>query len=339
MKYLIFSDLHLGKHNKVSEQDGLKILKQILVYSEKDNLPVIFCGDFFDKGEILTPSLLSQVAKTLRWSADGKIFMVSGQHDAEDFEGEITAIDVLEEFECDQGIYNLKGVGSTLQAGYAIYYCQHDRNKERLQSNLLDIKKYDESLIFIGHFLVDEILEADNKSGIMKGDVNFEKHLKHLNCDHYFIGDYHKHIHIPELNLTSIGTCCPTSFKDEGCKASFLIYDTETKEFEREFVEDAPFFTMPRYEYIMTDEVMELFKQYASNTHVRVKVKTEDERRNLMEKVEGFLDIQIILEEEATEVENRLDVDFDVSSVEAVRKYCEYMGVNENFIKKGLDYL
>jgi hypothetical protein len=84
---------------------------------------------------------------------------------------------------------------------------------------------------------------------------------------------------------------------------------------------------------------MELFKQYASNTHVRVKVKTEDERRNLMEKVEGFLDIQIILEEEATEVENRLDVDFDVSSVEAVRKYCEYMGVNENFIKKGLDYL
>jgi DNA repair exonuclease SbcCD nuclease subunit len=330
MKILIFSDLHYGKHKHVGEKEALDVLDEILSYARKNKLTCWFCGDFFDKGEMLSPSMLKSLSDILYYYKDVQIKMISGQHDAEDFSGRNTAIDVLGDMK-NNFVFSFKDTDCFYDGSGAVYYAQHNRDKEKLRRDLklLSLEYRSENNLFIGHFLVKELLEKDGTADKIPYDVSFEEYLQHLNCDFYFVGDYHRPVQYK--NIVSVGTCFPHSFKDKHIKGSFLVYDTESKSIERIYLETSPYFTTKGIDDIQEGENRPVF--------VKMQVKSDQEKEKIMNEMPLNINMLFEMANEEEEISSRLDMDVDTMPEEVIKKYCEHMGVDEEFIKKGLEYV
>lgn len=80
---LVFSDLHLNDWAKFNQDDTrtknqLKVLVSLLKKSQENLIPVLFCGDFLHKPDVIRPGLLNLIYEYLRDNIGTQQNMVNG---------------------------------------------------------------------------------------------------------------------------------------------------------------------------------------------------------------------------------------------------------------------
>ena len=346
MHVVVFSDIHLANWEEFMTIDpetglnsrlihGIQVLEQIRDYCVKHHIKAIFFGgDMFHSSKKLTPDMLEKAAEiivdiTQEHHID--MFMLPGQHDHFAQDGLINALRPFKFF------YQLMdSVGAwEVDNKTQIISCPNRKDLDVQKENLKECRQYVKKgikNIFMGHFLLKEIKEAD---GVNYDTNEVEYGDLPKGCDLYLLGDYHPHVWLPKLKVCSIGGTMHHTFssKKRG-QGGFLDLDLDKMTFKRIEIEAPMFMSLGQGEKI----TKELFDQ---KNFYEVVVEDQQEEDCIRAYLgEGWnVRYKPIEQEVAIDQENRMDVTIDMSPEEVVKKYCEYLDVDKEYVQRGLGYL
>lgn len=342
-KIAVMSDLHLGFFDQFASPDGdtglnsrmmqgIKILQQIRSYCIRHRIGVVLNGgDLVHKGATIRTDLLNiLVDELVAFQASSiKFITIPGQHDFARRDGSYNLPKALAPL---MVLMNEPGEDVHLE-GARVVGCPYREGLDSQKKALDQCKAVSgQKNIFLGHFLVKEILKADG--------VNYDASCPEYadlprGFDLYLFGDYHPHVCLPKLNLVSIGTTHHDSFKDKNLpQGGFLVLDTEAMKFKRVEL-DAPMF-------LKVSPDSSFPEGYSPNNFYEIVVRDREEQDRLLGKLDDSWNatFSIISEEvENPGVEKETEISLSTDPREVVRKYCERFGLSDAYLEKGLEFL
>jgi hypothetical protein len=189
--------------------------------------------------------------------------------------------------------------------------------------------------IFLGHFLLKEILEADGVS--WNADCVEFKDLPQ-GCDLYLLGDYHPHIWLPELKVMSIGATHHHTWKDKNRPlGGFIDLDLDTMEWKRVELQAPMFIELrdtdpypPGHGYDTRDFYKIPTSGIQEEIDMRVRLGTQW----------NYIFTRMVTEEEVQQNKPRFDdVNFDTDPYLIMKKWVDHMGADEETLKLGKEFL
>lgn len=339
---IIFSDIHLHNWRQFSKVKngynsrmliGVEVLEQIRLYAIKNDIETIFfCGDLFHNGSALSPDLLECLFSELREWRSLNAYFLPGQHDYHALDGGINAVEPLRDY-----VEVLSGFGASefMVRDTRVVAIPHRKNLN--QQKLLMNNIQPGPGIFLGHFLLQEIMEADNVTYPVEC-MSFSDLVQDM--DYYLLGDYHSHVWIPDKRLMSVGVTHQHSFNECGYQGSFIDFDFENGTFERIPVR-APEFCK-----------VEMGKgaTWTKGNFYRISVKSEKEAELAEKSMQSIcldLEYQVVFDGSEESKGNgdepvRIDdMHFTMNPSDIVKKYMEHLGVLENkeLFEMGMNYI
>jgi DNA repair exonuclease SbcCD nuclease subunit len=354
MKAVIFSDIHLHNSKPFARildngvnsrlQDEMNILQQIRLYCEKEGIKVVFFGgDLFHNGASISPDILTLLIKELSLFQDQAIVIraIPGQHDSlnASFHGLKPLSDYMDILP-DCGVDRLHWGD-----GLDVWTCYHRRGLENQRQALAKIKPREGvRSIFLGHFLLKEILEA---IGVPYANQAVEFSDLPVGADFYFLGDYHPHVYLPDLRVMSVGS---THHHTWGSKnkppGGFIVMDFDTGEFERVLLK-APMFIEIEADKEPPSNKWGKCEQFPSpywkENFFRLHVSSNAGREKIMESLDDSWHVEFIFDnvEEEKEVspDDRPDIQFSMQPYEVITKYLQHKDRDPELAREGMKYV
>ncbi len=249
MKFLHFSDTHLGKTNyKLSERekDFYKVFKQCvdIAISQKVDFAV-HTGDFFDRGNPSHRSIIQAIRQLKRLKEAGiPVFIISGSHDMSMDE---TAISILEEIGLVKNIahpsyYEVKDNSITMK-GFSykgVFMCGMAGRQANIQQIFKILKTGPQAenadyKIFMLHHTISDISTKF---------MDIPTSLLPKGFDYYAAGHWHSDFTV-RYDRGVVQYAGSTEYTDatdmeSGKKKQVLIVDTKTKEIKHVFLDTRP---------------------------------------------------------------------------------------------------
>lgn len=353
MRAVLFSDLHLHTYTDFSQMDkdginrrlreGEKVLYEILNYCLANSIKtIVSLGDLFHNVRSIHPTVIyvfNLFIKTLE-NSDIKFYTIYGNHDTNSLNIGIgrSKFEILDLFSSHNFmVFNDISMARGIRLGN-IYFHTIDviQGKQKMIEALQNIKiKEGFTNVFLGHFLCDKILEQDGVKYIHNA-IPYDVLSSH-NLDFILLGDYHKKVNIPDLNLRSLGSVMHNNFSDASRpQGTFLDIDFETGE-EKYIPVSAPMFKIiPSNIKWPTAET--------DNTHYyRVHVKDSKQKLSVEDKLKrlgGDWKVKWIFDSKINK-QSQIDAYTSTISVnpqDMVKEYCNKKQ-QPLFLEKGIQYV
>lgn len=341
MRCAVFSDLHMANWQEFSSIDPISnlntravdcynVLMDIYRYCKEEGINlIIFSGDFFHDSLKITPDLYHLVNAWIEdlnyWGI--RLVAIPGQHDY--YRGNFTSltpfINNMEVIAYSGGIINPA-------TDIVFHFCFHRSTIEEQKEEISKIKSVKgKRNIFVGHFLVKELLEK----GLYNLDIpciTYEDLPKGF--DLYLFGDYHPHVHIPELNLASIGSTHQHTFGSvKRGLGGFLDLDLDTLKFERIELKAPMFIDVEDYK---TQD----FNDYDFyRVHVKGEKEVEDFRNKISDKEVKYRLVYSFENSIPLSKEEKEEYLVTMEPEEVLSKYLEKQNKPKQWIEKGRSYL
>lgn len=291
MKILLYSDLHIYNHHKLSlnSETALQVLEFIKDFSIKNCIEKIVCaGDFFHtKSRIYAPHVVQSFSAIKEIKNSGiSHYMIIGNHDMSNQNTTMNSI-----------LFVFSDYAKIIQDYYFI-----DLDNVRIHflsytSNYFDgfILSSSKKNILISHLDIVGFLMSN---GVVS-NVGFK--IEDFSAfDLVFSGHYHKHQ--KKGNIVYIGSPYQTSFSERDQTKGFIVFDTNT--FEWEFIEIK---NTPKYKTIDIESLNDLNEKDVYNNFLRINLKNNkidksELKRKLIEL--GVLSVDVILPDDYIELKN-----------------------------------
>jgi DNA repair exonuclease SbcCD nuclease subunit len=347
MRVAVYSDLHLdswasfgridpetGANSRL--MDGIKILGEVKEYCVKHKIKYVFCGGdvFHNSKHALADVLTPWVESMIGFAKEGiETIVLRGQHDHLLSDG---AVNALAPFRHLPSFHLMDGVEQLVldNTGVNVISCP---NRKDIEQQLEDLIKAEGLVakgmtnIFLGHFLVKEILEADGVA-FDTGCVSYRDLPK--GCDLYLLGDYHPHVWLPNKKLLSIGATNQHTFGSHNRpQGGFLDFDLDKMTFKRVETKAPMFVTIRQGEKFPDGHDPKNFYR------VFVESKQEEDKIRASLSDEWNVIFPSVKDAGVEDDEVRLDVGIDMDPEDVIRRYCEYLSVDDRYVQKGLEYL
>ena len=280
MKILIYSDLHLYNHHKLSinSETALNVLNFIKNYSRDHGIKKIICaGDFFHaKSRVYAPHVVQSllIIKEI-YKLGVEQYFIIGNHD-------------------------MASVNSYLNS---ILFVFSDYSKIVSDYYFFDIDSARVHLLNYTTYKFDDFVLSKNKNILVTHlDIKDFYMSNNVKCNNGFnLSDFndfdlvvsgHFHEFQQKENVVYVGSPYQISFSEKDQKKGFILLDTESLKFE--FVEIDG---LPKYKYIEIDNLNQIKREEVENCFLRVKLNNEKiSRKDLKNKLleYGTLSIDII---------------------------------------------
>lgn len=339
---IIFSDIHLHNWRQFSKVKngyntrmivGIDVLKQIRLYATNKKIDFIFfCGDLFHNGSSLQPDLLEYLFDELRNWTKFNAYFLPGQHDYHALDGGINAVEPLRDYVTVLSGFKATEIGIQDKRLVAVPHRKNLTQQKLLMNNIEPGPG-----IFIGHFLLQEVMEADHVTYPVDC-MSYSDLVQDM--DHYFLGDYHNHVWIPDKKIMSVGVTHQHSFNECGYKYGFIDFDFDKGTYERIPI-GAPEFVKAEVGKGTT---------WTAGNYYRITVKSEKEAElaeKAMKSVCLDLEYQVVFDgseesksngDEPARIE---DMHFTMNPEDIIKKYMDHLGVLENkeLLEMGMSYI
>ena len=244
MKLAIFSDLHAHpfKPYATIRPDGMNsrlwdivdCIKQITKYCKENNIcAVLFGGDLFHvRGRLSVVAFNAVYAALEELSRIARIYMIHGNHDQADREGEVHSIYNLRAF-CTivdkPGWVQAEGPKGPKYEPFNILAVPYTENIEHLRELAKTPTPYSSLVpkIFLGHLGIKGAKLGADYVYSHPSDAGVED-LNPTAFDACFLGHYHLHQQLAS-NVWYIGAPLHHNWGDKGQQRGFLVYDTESR--------------------------------------------------------------------------------------------------------------
>jgi DNA repair exonuclease SbcCD nuclease subunit len=344
MNIVVFSDLHLDDFVEFSHidpitglntrfSDGIRILYQISEYCEKRKPElVLFLGDMFHNSKKISVAMLDEfVSGVSEIATYTPIIALPGQHDHFARDGELHTISPFKEmFLC-----TFSTLGNYQHKQFNFIGCPNRKEMETQRELLVEAQSLVDPAyqnVFLGHFLVKEIMEKDRQP-FGKDGIEFKDLPR--GCDLYLLGDYHQHVHVPKLNLVSVGATNQHRFGTTNRPQGGFLDISFGKKISLNRIEtNAPIF-------ITIQAGDKSFpKKYDKKNFYRVIGCSKKEEDEIRRQTDGW-DIRFEgkVEKIDPDFSRRSDIKLDMAPQEVVKQYASLNGADEELLKKGLEYL
>ena len=289
MKILIFADLHLHNHYRliVNSETALDNLVYFKEYAIKNNIDTIICaGDFFHtKAKAYAPHVIQARLRLKDWYKSGLThYMIVGNHDMSNQTNSMNSI-----------IFAFNEYAKIIP-DYFFFDVEDTRIHLMSYTNKLFphfILSEEKRNVLIAHL---DIIGFTLSNGY-HSTLGFKKSdLKEF--DLVITGHYHKHQ--KRDNIVYIGSTHQTSFSDCGQDRGFIVFDTDTLEYEFIKNKRAPEYkilSIKKYEDINSCDIYNKFLRIKLLSHRISIIKLKE---LLFEK--GALSVDIIPPENAKEI-------------------------------------
>lgn|GEM_PF-4350885 len=357
MRAVIFSDVHIHPFqpfSRVDSETGLNsrlldcvsAFRQAREYCKRNDIG--YClngGDLLHKGATVQADVLELlVHELMEFKLENiEVISVTGQHD----------------FLKRDGIYNLPKALSPLMTvlnepgDYEDYYDDYDgmriigcSYRDGLENQREALRKCGNSInpkktnIFLGHFMVQEILKKNAAPFDTSGYVSLDDFPKGL--DWIFLGDYHYHVNIPSRRIVSIGGLLQHSFGDKNREqGAFLDVDfSQVKDgiIDMKRIEvEAPMF-------IKVKVGEEFPGKYSPKNFYAVEIENEKQQDQISAKLDDSWNVTFPRklseeEEQLTQVSDGVSVDIEMAPEEVIKRFCKHFGLDTNYLERGLTYI
>lgn len=340
MRAVIASDLHLDNWKEFSTDDGgynsrlmhgIYALQQIRDYMNENKITYfLFLGDLFHRGHKIEPDILELAINILRnYRHDRlKVYGLVGQHDQANATGSINAVaplkDYLRPFSQACG-FELEGVR------FAVCPCRRGLRAQYEELAKIPEDEYD---VFLGHFLVKQLIEKDGMETVIEA-VDFKAVPDYLmNAKYWFMGDYH-----PKRDagkIVSVGAMIGHTFGDIDHVGRFIDMDFTTG--ERIDVDiDGPVFR--DYEF---DQFMDVLDGLSSGDYYRIRIRSQEEQMEVVSKTGDGWHLRFVFEQQPTVSANRISVNTQMEPGEVVDRYVESIAEEVDWVslkRLGREYL
>lgn len=344
---IIFSDLHLHSYEPFAHidpetslnsrlLDGIGVLQQIRQYCLKNKIKIVLNGgDLLHKGASVTADVLEVLIKELTaFSLAGIEFVtVVGQHDFLRRDGEYNLPKALSPL---MTVLNYPGEYRDRDKTLRVIGCSYRDGVWNLKEALRECGKSintSRSNILLGHFMVQEILKADGAKFDVSNYVSLSDFPEGLQW--IFLGDYHVALNLPEHQITSIGATHHHTFGTHNRpQGGFLDLDLDTMTFKR-IETKAPMF-------VKLESGDGFPGKYDRKNFYAIPVHNTDEQDKIKARLKGDWNVTfpgILTEEEEIEFGTETNVSVTMEPTEVVYKYVEHFGLNEEYLKKGLEFI
>ncbi len=348
LRFVAFSDVHLhnfSQFSKINEDklntrlvDSIHVINQIKNYCKNNGIEItIFCGDWFNNGSSLSPDIIA-VTNYLLKDFPGKLYMIAGQHDYLWKDGKWNAVQAIS-IPFDNANYVPDKISNNLMN---IYVCQNvsplEKQKEELKKidEIFTIREDDKYDIFIGHFLVKELIEKGSLRIPGNKVVSYEDLPKGF--DLYLFGDYHEYVWLPDLKLLSVGSTHQHEFspllenRDLGGFVDIKIDDKEIT-CNRVALEAPKFVNLPSKDVLVETT---LNKDY----FYRIYCENQDEVESIKSSYGDLYNMTFVVDKKDDMTnEKRMDVKISHDPKDIMERYVDYMNADKNLINIGLEYL
>ncbi len=348
MKWVFFSDLHLGDFQEFGELDpdtglnkrflyGLDALRQVLDYCKqlKEDKALFFLGDLWHDGSRIKPEHFCALIDLLdSYEEDVPAtcrFWMPGQHDYSRRSGVFNAIKML------KGRVVIFDQPEVLYMGKMLLVVVPFRSPIDVQRKVVsDIKKTvslqrDQIGLVLGHFLLREILDAE---GLPKEIEAIS--LKELpKASGYVFGDYHRSVWIEQKRVLSLGSLIHLNWGDCGRpQGRFGIFDPDRFEWAFQEVENIPKFVDIPYG-------VKFPYDFSSLNYYRIHVKDQKDWDKLRAELDSEWKIRPVFDHESKVTKSRIEtslLDYTSTPQKAISVYCEYLE-RKDMLEKGLGYV
>jgi len=222
MKYLIFSDLHIGEHSSYDKNDnGVltsffdidKIINQIIniIIKEKVNL-IFFLGDLFNNiNNIFVPTIIYAKFLFTKLSKYVPIIMLTGNHD-QIFPSKLHQLTSI--FDNDKNIKVVSNIyhhyfsSSNINMIFISYMKSNELQESINKIQKLNIIKKNQKNILFGHFTLSNY--NDSYLNIFNPEIYYNSFFEKF--DKIYLG--HIHSQYKFNNVEYIGSCIYHNFSD-----------------------------------------------------------------------------------------------------------------------------
>lgn len=284
-------------------------------------------GDIFHSRESISVQVLDAIGKQLSHTkAIGiKQIFLKGNHDVSNKSGSVTSLNILSEYgeiidkRCSMDLRFLDGVGAS------IHFIPWDESIDFVET----VNKVKTNIIIAHRMLKgakvnNTILEGESLEG-----------LDYSKFDNVFCGHVHEFQKIQD-NVYYVGSLISNNFNDKNQDKGFIVYDFNTKTFERVENPYSPKYKIINFEsseqlrdYKMRDMDPEIQKTIFYD--FRIKLKKGEELPKIDEENLNFR-ITVINE---NKLENRLDFDDLLTPESLLQKYKKMNNLEENIYNVG----
>lgn len=238
MKIIVFSDLHIHNYKKF-DIDGsrldncLDVLYKIFKYADESNVKhIFFGGDLYDQQKSLPTIVVNRTIQTFielfDFYPDIKFYAISGNHDhgSKNIDGNVIDSLVHLDYLFPQFIlFNGSSFALDDCIFHGIPYYSHSRDFKKALSDI----NTDE---YRGNYLV--IHQTPKHSNEMIPHECDPEDF--LDFDFTFCGHIHKHELLTD-KMVIIGSPLHRDLGDEGLDKGFIVFDTDTNTFERQYLD------------------------------------------------------------------------------------------------------
>ena len=231
MKFLMFSDLHLGVHNNNSLwlDLSIKLIKEVIDECKKKNIKdIVFLGDFFHERRSINVKTINyglQIADLFKEN-EIEVYLILGNHDCY-LKNDITP--------------NSLNIFNKYKNIHVVTECIELDDKVSLVGWKCDIGKAKTPILF-GHFGIEECLNVSSENILCEYSLKSFSNFKKVYSGHF-------HFPLKMRNIEYIGSVFPFTFADINSPRGYYIYDTDEDSYQ--FIE---FTEAPKYKIFFIDD-------------------------------------------------------------------------------------
>lgn len=325
MKILIYSDLHIYNHHKLSvnSETALDVLDQINEYAIENGIDkVVSAGDFFHtKARAYAPHVIQAWLRVKHlYKSNIKKIMLIGNHDMASPNSTMNSI-----------LFAFSDYAKIVPD-----YWFFDTESTRMHFLSYTEKAFDSFMlskekqnVLIGHL---DIIGFKMSNGF-RSDHGF-KPDDFSEFDLVISGHYHQFQNIK--NILYVGSPYQTSFAERDQEKGFIVLDTE--DLAVEFVELSG---TPKYKIVEIDDINDIEKKDVENNFVRIKVKNQKISKTKLKETmieHGAVSVDIVPVESAHEIEEYYESDLGNDPFSIAKQYLASLSNNSLDSKELIKY-
>lgn len=310
MKVAFYSDLHIYNHHRllINSETSFNILSYIKEFCIENGITKVFSlGDFFHtKAKAYAPHVIQAWLKLKEFYKAGiEHTMIIGNHD-------------------------MANPNNTMNS---ILFVFSDYCKIVPDYSFLDIDNVRLHLMSYTNTMFKDFIYHDKKKNILLGHldiIGFQMTNGFEASEGYKISDFdqfytvfsgHYHKHQTKRNIVYVGSPYQTSFGERDQKHGFVVFDTETLEWEFVEIDIAP-----KYKVLEINKLDDLTPDVVQNNFLKVKLNSGDiNKLKLKEKLIelGAISVDIIPLEDSKEIEKYYDRNISDKPEEIAKSYLD----------------